>query len=150
MSMGLSKQDLIVPLKRSHTSDIEALLERCDLPFSDCGEHIQNFVGVIKGDNLIAIGALQYEDSVALLRSIAVHPDSRGQDLASAMTRHLIEQARSREVLQLYILTETAGSYFSRFGFYSIPRQAAPVRIQATRQFESLCPSSAQLMRLDL
>ena len=147
--MGLSKQDLIVSLKRSHISDIEALLERCDLPFSDCSEHIQNFVGVIKSDNLIAIGAVQYEDSVALLRSIAVHPDSRGQGLASAITHHLIEQARSREVRQLYILTETAETYFSQFGFYSIPRQAAPVRIQATRQFESLCPSSAQLMCLD-
>ena len=148
--MGLSKQDLIVSLKRSHISDTETLLERCDLPFSDCSEHIQNFVGVIKSDNLIAIGALQYEDSVALLRSIAMHPDSRGQGLASAMTHHLIEQARSREVRQLYILTETAESYFSQFGFYSIPRKAAPVRIQATRQFESLCSSSAQLMRLDL
>ena len=147
--MGLSKQDLIVSLKRSHISDIEALLERCDLPFSDCSEHIQNFVGVIKSDNLIAIGAVQYEDSVALLRSIAVHPDSRGQGLASAITHHLIEQAQSREMRQLYILTETAETYFSQFGFYSIPRQAAPVRIQATRQFESLCPSSAQLMCLD-
>jgi len=148
--MGLSKQDLIVSLKRSNISDIEALLERCALPFSDCSEHIQNFVGVIKSENLIAIGALQYVDSVALLRSIAVHPDSRGQGLASAITHHLIDQARSREVRQLYILTETAESYFSQFGFYSIPRKSAPVRIQATRQFESLCPSSAQLMRLDL
>jgi len=148
--MGLSKQDLIVPLKRSHISDIEALLECCDLPFTDCGEHIQNFSGVIKSDNLIAIGALQYEDSVALLRSIAVHPDYRGQGLASEMTRHLIEQARSREVRQLYILTETAESYFSRFGFYPISRQVAPASIQATQQFESLCPSNAQAMRLDL
>jgi amino-acid N-acetyltransferase len=150
MSMGLSKQDLIVPLKRSHISDIEALLERCDLPFSDCGEHIQNFVGVINSDNLIAIGALQYEDSVALLRSIAVHPDFRGRGLASAMTHHLIEQTRCKGVRQLYILTETAESYFSRFGFYSIPREAAPACIQATQQFETICPSSAQLMRLDL
>jgi len=148
--MGSSKQDLIDSLKPSHVSDIEALLERCDLPFADCGEHIQNFSGVIESNKLIAVGALQYEDSVALLRSIAVHPDSRGQGLASAMTRHLIEQARSREVRQLYILTETAETYFSQFGFYSIPRQAAPVRIQATRQFESLCPSSARLMRLNL
>jgi len=148
--MELSKQDLIVPLKRSNISDIEALLERCDLPFSDCSEHIQNFVGVIKSGNLIAIGALQYEGSVALLRSIAVHPDSRGQGLASAMTHHLVEQARSRELRQLYILTETAETYFSRFGFYSIPREVAPACIQATQQFELLCPASAQLMRLDL
>ena len=148
--MGLSKKDFIAPLKRSHIFDIEALLERCNLPFSDCGEHIQNFVGVIKSDNLIAIGALQYEDSVVLLRSIAVHPDYRGQGLASAMTCHLIEQARSREVRQLYILTETAESYFSRFGFYPISRQVVPASIQATQQFESLCPSNAQAMRLDL
>jgi amino-acid N-acetyltransferase len=148
--MGLSKQDLIVPLNRSNISDIEALLERCDLPFSDCSEHIQNFVGVIKSGNLIAIGALQYEGSVALLRSIAVHPDSRGQGLASAMTHHLIEQARSRKARQLYILTETAEAYFSSLGFYPISRQVAPAAIKATQQFETLCPSSAQAMCLDL
>ena len=148
--MGSSKQDLIVSLKPSYISDIEALLGRCGLPFSDCKEHIQNFSGVIESNKLIAIGALQYEDSVALLRSIAVHPDSQGQGLASAITHHLIEQARCREVRLLYILTETAETYFSRFGFYPIPREAAPARIQTTQQFESLCPSSAQLMRLDL
>jgi len=150
MSTGSPKQDLIVSLELSHISAIEALLGCYDLPFSDCGEHIQNFSGVIENNKLIAIGALQYEDSVALLRSIAVHPGSRGQGLASAMTHHLIERARSREVRQLYILTETAETYFSRFGFYSILREAAPAAIKATQQFESLCPSNAQAMRLDL
>ena len=120
------------------------------MPFADCSEHIQNFAGVIDKNKLMAIGALQYEGSVALLRSIAVRPHSRGRGLASTITHHFIEQARSRDVRHLYILTETAETYFSRFGFYPITRDAAPAAIQATQQFESLCPASAQLMRLDL
>ena len=148
--MNSSKQAEIVSLSRSHVADIEALLQLCDLPFKDCKLQVDNFVGIIVAGNLIATGALQYEGSVALLRSIAVHPNSRGRGLAGTMTRYLLEQARAREVKQLYILTETAETYFSRFAFYPIPREAAPASIQATQQFESLCPASAQAMRLDL
>jgi amino-acid N-acetyltransferase len=149
----LSKQPnqaLIISLNVAHIADIEALLQGCDLPFEDCRLHLQHFAGIIFGDKLIAIGALQYEDSVALLRSIAVHPESRGQGLAGLMTHYLMEQARTRKVQRLYILTETATAYFSRFGFYPISREAAPAAIRATQQFKSLCPTSAQLMRLDL
>jgi amino-acid N-acetyltransferase len=148
--MNSSKQDQIVSLSRPHVADIEALLQLCDLPFEDCRLHLDNFVGIILDGKLIATGALQYEGSVALLRSIAVHPDSRGRGLAGMMTRHLLEQARASRVKQLYILTETAETYFTRFEFYSIRRQTVPVSIQATQQFESLCPASAQAMRLDL
>ena len=148
--MNSSKQDQIVSLSRPHVADIEALLQLCDLPFEDCRLHVDNFAGIILDGKLIATGALQYEGSVALLRSIAVHPDSRGRGLAGMMTRHLLEQARARRVKQLYILTETAETYFTRFEFYSIRRQTVPVSIQATQQFESLCPASAQAMRLDL
>jgi amino-acid N-acetyltransferase len=148
--MELSKQKFIASLSRSNITDIEDLLRYCDLPYEDCREHIQNFFGIIESSKVIAIGALQYGASTALLRSIAVHPEFRRKGLASAITLHLVEQARSREVQQLYILTETAEAFFSRFGFYPIPREAAPVCIQAMQQFAFLCPASAQLMYLDL
>ena len=148
--MNSSKQDEIVSLSRPQVADIEALLQLCDLPFEDCQLQVDNFAGIIVAGKLIATGALQYEGSVALLRSIAVHPNSRGRGLAGTMTRYLLEQARAREVKQLYILTETAETYFGRFEFYPILREAAPASIRATQQFQSLCPASAQAMRLDL
>jgi len=145
-----SQQEVIVSLSPEKVADIEALLQLCELPFEDCQLQVDNFAGILVAGKLVATGALQYEGSVALLRSIAVHPNSRGRGLAGTMIRYLLEQARTRGVKQLYILTETAESYFARYEFYPILRESAPASIQATRQFQSLCPASARAMRLDL
>jgi N-acetylglutamate synthase-like GNAT family acetyltransferase len=148
--MESSKQDLIVCLNRSHIADIEVLLGRCNLPTADCREQLQNFTGIIEGDKLIVVGAVQYHAPVALLRSIAVHPEFRGRGLAAIMTNYLLEKLKSHNVNEIYLLTETAVSYFERFGFSVIERQAVADYIKTTRQFEFLCPTTAQAMRLDL
>lgn len=148
--MGLTTDRQIVSLNTSHISAIETLLQKCDLPFLDCGEHIHNFYGITSGDKLVAIGAVEIKRPVALLRSIAVPAENRGQGLAVAMTHHLLDVARSNGVRELYLLTETAEHYFTRFGFCPVARDAVPVEIKSTRQFESLCPSTALAMRLEL
>lgn len=139
----------IIRLNESHLSDIETLLQKCDLPFEDCKEQLDNFYGITRND-LIAIGALQIKDPVALLRSVAVQEANRGLGLAAAMTRHLLEVARSNGVRDIYLLTESAQHYFTRFGFQVVERKSLPAYVQSTRQFESLCPTSAKAMRLIL
>ncbi len=139
--MRLNHQDL---------SDVEALLRLCGLPFEDCAGHIDAFLGSRDGDTLCAVGGMECIGPIGLLRSIAVHPDSRGQGLAVDITRELLERARASGVREVYLLTETAEQYFSDFGFCTVDRDRLPPEIRATRQFESLCPSSAQAMRLDL
>ena len=148
--MGLSVDQRIISLNVSRLPDIVALLEKCDLPFEDCNEHLENFSGIISGRQLVAIGALQIKGSVALLRSIAVLPENRGQGLATLMTQHLLGMARSKHVRELYLLTETAELYFARFGFSLVERDSVPDAIKTTQQFETLCPDSAQVMRLYL
>ena len=148
--MGLAVDQAIISLDKSYLSDVEALLQKCELPYQDCKEHIDKFFGISSGGKLVVIGALQIKGATALLRSIAVPPENRGLGLAEAMTRHLLGVARSNEVSELYLLTETAEAYFTRFGFYPVVRDRVPAEIKSTRQFESLCPSSAQAMCLDL
>ena len=140
----------IVRLNRTHLSDIEVLLQNCGLPYEDCNEHLDCFNGITRDGNLIAIGALQFKGPVALLRSIAVHTENRSQGLAASVTRYLIELARLDGVRELYLLTETAEYYFTRFGFCPVTRENLPAEIKSTRQFESLCPASAQAMCLKL
>ena len=140
----------IISLNASHLSEIEALLLKCELPFEDCSERCNQFFGISAGNKLIAIGALQIKGSVALLRSIAVLPENRNKGLAALMTQHLLDLARSDGIGELYLLTETAEGYFTRFGFYPVSREDLPPEIKSTRQFGSLCPSSAQAMRLNL
>jgi len=148
--MRLAVDQVIISLNKSYLPDIEALLQQCELPYQDCNEHLDKFFGISSGDKLVVIGALQINGATALLRSIAVPPENRGLGLAAAMTQHLLGVARSNGVSELYLLTETAEGYFTRFGFYPIERDRVPAEIKSTRQFESLCPSSAQIMRLDL
>jgi amino-acid N-acetyltransferase len=148
--MGFSVDQQIISLNASHLSDIETLLQKCELPFGDCNKHLENFFGIISGERLIAIGALQIKGSVALLRSIAVPRENRGRGLAALMTQHLLGMARSKHVRELYLLTETAELYFAKFGFCLVKRDTVPDAIKATHQFETLCPASAQAMRLYL
>ena len=148
--MGLLVTQKIIGLNPSHLSDIEALLQKCGLPFEDCNEHLNNFYGITSGDRLCAIGALQIFGSVALLRSVAVHPDERGKGLAGLITRYLLGLARSEGITELYLLTESAEGYFARFEFCPVDRGTVPEAIKSTRQFTSLCPSSAQVMLLTL
>jgi amino-acid N-acetyltransferase len=140
----------IIRLNASHLSDIETLLQKYDLPFEDCKDQLDNFYGISGGDGLIAIGALQIEGPIALLRSVAVQEGNRGMGLAFRMTQHLLEVARTNGVRDIYLLTESAEHYFTRFGFQVVERNLVPAYVQSTRQFESLCPASAQAMRLIL
>jgi len=140
----------IIRLNASHLSDIETLLQKCDLPFEDCKVQLDNFYGITSGNVLIATGALQIKGPIALLRSVAVLEGNRGMGLAVRMTQHLLEVARTNGVRDIYLLTESAEHYFTRFGFRSVERNSLPAYVQSTRQFESLCPASAQAMRLKL
>ncbi len=148
--MRSSVDQQIIALNEVHMAEIEALLQNSELPYEDCDEHLDNFFGIINDDRLIAIGALQLKGSVALLRSIAVSPEHRGQGLAAKITQHLLRVARSYHVRELYLLTETAERYFLKFGFCCVQRETVPDYIKTTRQFETLCPSGAQAMRLYL
>ena len=148
--MALPGDSRIIRLNASHLQAIESLRKSCSVPFEECAEHLENFIGIIRGDKLIAIGALQIEGSTALLRSIVVYSEMKGEGLAAEITRYLLNIARDQGVRELYLLTETAESYFTRFGFCTVDRGTVPVEIQSTQQFGSLCPSSAQTMRLDL
>ena len=148
--MRSSVDQQIIALNEVHMAEIEALLQNSELPYEDCDEHLDKFFGIINDDRLIAIGALQLKDPFALLRSIAVSPEHRGQGLAATITQHLLGVARSSHVRELYLLTETAERYFLKFGFSCVQRETVPDFIKTTKQFETLCPSSAQAMRLYL
>ena len=66
--------------------------------------------------------------------------------VASAEARRLAAEARCRAAKRFYLLTTTAEAFFARRGFERIARQAVPAAIASTKEFNSLCPSSAICM----
>jgi amino-acid N-acetyltransferase len=74
----------------------------------------------------------------------------RGQHHGSALLRHVIRDAGTAGVKNVYLLTENAAPFFERHGFRSVERNDAPPAIRDTREFKQLCPASARLMALSL
>lgn len=124
-----------------------ALLNACHLPVADLSScsGLQLF-GAFEGDELRGIIGLEILDRVALLRSLAVTTEYRGGGLGASLVKHVEHQAATRSVDSLYLLTTTAANFFSRLGYKSAARDAAPKAIRETAQFSGLCPASSAFM----
>ena len=140
----------IVALHRADLAQLEVLLQANHLPTEDCVEQAQHYCASYEGDELVAAGAIEPVAQYGLLRSVVVREDHRGRGLARRMAIHLLDQAREEGRVAIYLLTETAESYFVGLGFAAVVRADVPKPITLTRQFSSLCPESASCMYLAL
>ena len=116
----------------------------------DCAEQALNFYGVFDEDNLVAAGGLESAASYALLRSVVVDEQYRGQGLAKSISGFLIKLANSEGREAVYLLTETAEAYFEKLGFSRVSRAEVPIAIKQTLQFTSLCPDTASCLMMTL
>ena len=121
-----------------------ALLAAQQLPTDDLDDPTITLVGAFMDDTLVGVIGLQVCDDVTLLRSLAVDPAHRDRGIAAALCERVFVLAGARD---LYLLTESADSYFARLGFEPVERESVPAAIRTTAQFSALCPSSARLMR---
>ena len=140
----------IVKLQPASLAQLEALLLRNNLPTQDCAEQAQNFYGIFAEDELIAVGGLEPAADYVLLRSVVVKKQFRASGLAKSLVEYLVGLAEAEGRLGVYLLTETAGSYFQKLGFTPLPRAAVPTAITKTRQFATLCPDSARCLVMHL
>ncbi|MDC1287852.1 arsenic resistance N-acetyltransferase ArsN2 [Gammaproteobacteria bacterium] len=140
----------IVELRRADLTQLEALLRANHLPAEDCAGQIQHYCASYQGDELVAAGAIEPVAQYGLLRSIVVREDHRGRGLARRMTSHLLDKGRDEGRVAIYLLTETAQTYFAGLGFVPMARADVPEAVSLTRQFTSLCPDSASCMYLPL
>ncbi len=60
------------------------------------------------------------------------------------------QEARTRSVEVLVLLTETTEAFFKRHGFAIIEREYVPDEIKKSAEFQSLCPASAVCMTKSL
>jgi len=124
--------------------EVRALLEACALPTADLTTSRPQFIVACQDGRIIATGALQRcgTGGSALLRSVAVAADTRGQGLGRSIVRELERLARGAGISQLTLLTQDAREFFAALGYRVIERQAAPEEVRQSAEFRSLCPSS--------
>ena len=132
---------------RPPETSVKRLLAESQLAVSDLTiEHLEHFFGCGSAQTLEGVVGLEIYGSVALLRSLAVTPKSRGRGCGKALVGEAERYAQSKGVYALYLLTTTANRFFERLGYQPVSRETAPESIRRTREFSDLCPSSSTFM----
>jgi amino-acid N-acetyltransferase len=125
---------------------VRLLLKEAGLPTSDLAAAKPKFTVLRENGRIVAAGALQQFDSVALVRSVVVAGDRRGAGLGRLIVQELENVARTARIGQLILLTQTAADFFTCQGYRVIERIDAPQDVQRSEEFRSLCPASAVCM----
>ncbi|QDH71732.1 GNAT family N-acetyltransferase [Lysobacter alkalisoli] len=148
----LDKRIIVEPHKRPRIAPVEidaeaeALLASAGLPTTDLALSPLRLFGSRRNGVLQGVVGIEGYGSDALLRSLAVAADSRGQGIGRELVEHVESIAQDAGVRRLFLLTTDATAYFNRHGYVETPRGSAPPAVVATAQFASLCPASATLM----
>jgi amino-acid N-acetyltransferase len=124
-----------------------ALLACAQLPTEDLTPaHCESFFFTGPAEAPTGLVGLELLGEVALLRSLVVSAQRRGQGEGLALLRHAEAHARQQGVRALYLLTTTAAEFFARHGYRPADRESAPPAIRATREFAGICPASSAFM----
>jgi amino-acid N-acetyltransferase len=136
----------IRPAAPEDVPDVLALLHASALPVEGLEDHLDTLLVAIDGDGLVGCAGLELYDGGALLRSVAVRATHRGTGLGQRLTGAALDLARARGAAAVFLLTETAASFFPRFGFAETTRDRVPADVKTSVEFVSLCPQSATVM----
>ena len=136
--------------KNNDLPQILALLETCQLHTEGLAAHLSTTLVARKENEIVGCSALELYQQLALLRSVAVKPSFRKRGVGLKLTRAALELARESRVTNVYLLTETASTFFSRLGFIQAPRSDVPEAVKRSVEFTTLCPESATVMTIPL
>jgi N-acetylglutamate synthase-like GNAT family acetyltransferase len=142
-----------ISLRQAGPSDwpaVEALLLANQLPTDGARQHLATFLLVSSNGEIVGSAGAEVYGTVALLRSVAVAPGLHKQGIGRLLVERLIQEARSRDIASLHLLTVTAPEYFAQYGFKRGQRDEAPAALKASAEFQGACPACAAFMSLTL
>jgi N-acetylglutamate synthase-like GNAT family acetyltransferase len=126
------------------------LLERSGLPATGLSDHLDTLLVAHDGERVVGSAALELYDDSALLRSVAVDAPARGSRVGQRLTVAALDLARQRGIRDVFLLTTTAETFFTRFGFEPVARTSVPHAVRQSVEFTSACPASAVVLRKHL
>jgi amino-acid N-acetyltransferase len=130
---------------------ILALLADNGLPADGLADCLPSTLVARQADGFIGCVALEVYGQAALLRSLAVREAWRGRGLGQKLVDQALVMARGRQIVTIYLLTETAVPFFARhFTFVAINRAEVDLDVRASVEFTTACPDTAQAMMLRL
>lgn len=132
--------------KQSDMTAIKELLSTNDLPYEDIDGHLPHFLVAEKGARIVGAAGLEIHQNFALLRSLVVSSSEAGKGLGSILVQKILSYAQSRNIERVFLLTTTADQFFKKIGFEQTDRNSVPIAIRNTKEFASICPSTAVCM----
>ena len=95
--------------------------------------------------------SLEVHGDDAILRALAVDPESRGAGYGWMLADMAVGQARWRGVRRIYLLTESASDFFAaKFGFRVVDRSTLAKQVAASETFSAPSGAGRVAMRVDL
>ncbi len=144
------KELRIRPARPKDLESVEKLLIASGLAPDGLDDHLSSMLIAEREHRVVATAALELYGDSALLRSVAVDSTERGTGLGQRITKEAIHLALRLRINRLFLLTETAGDFFHKFGFRKVNRAVIPEVVRSSIEFTSLCPDSALAMVLQL
>jgi UDP-N-acetylmuramate: L-alanyl-gamma-D-glutamyl-meso-diaminopimelate ligase len=144
--------DAMRPAHREDMAPVRELLAKVGLEAELArDEHVGSFYVLRTEEGVSGAVALEVFGDDAILRSLAVSPDSRGAGYGWMLADMAVGQARWRGVRRIYLLTESASDFFAaKFGFRVVDRSTLSKQVAASETFSRLTGASLVAMRLDL
>ncbi|WP_457420435.1 arsenic resistance N-acetyltransferase ArsN2 [Roseateles sp. P5_E7] len=151
--MLLNTTATAISLRQAGASDwpaVAALLQANKLPTEGAQSHLATYLLATSNGEVVGCAGAEIYGSVALLRSVAVAPGLQKHGIGRLLVERLLQEARSRDIAALYLLTVTAPEYFAQYGFKRMQIDGAPQALKASAEFQGACPACAALMTLTL
>lgn len=136
--------------EKARPEDLDAALEllrRAGLPERGVVESFNHYLVVRDAGRLVGLCGLETHGHAALLRSVVVDPQYRGEGVGAALVEGALDLALKVEARELYLLTTTARDFFARAGFVDCPRAEAPEPIRQSWEFRTGCPAGSSFMK---
>ena len=146
--MSSSPNVTIEPAKNEDLPEILALLERSGLPLTGYADHLATALVGREGQRIVASAAMELYGPAGLLRSVAVDESWRGRGLGKRIALAAMALSRKHGTGAIYLLTETAPTFFASLGFEAVERNAVPTTVKASLEFTIARPDTAQAMVL--
>jgi amino-acid N-acetyltransferase len=142
--------EVIRPAGAADAVAIVDLVEGAGLPLEGVRENLGEFLVAERDGRVTGCCGLEIYGTDALLRSVAVAPSERGGGTGARLVERALSGAVERGLASITLLTTTAAGYFPRFGFREIDRGDVPDLVRESKEFLSVCPSTATCMSMRL
>ena len=128
-------------IRRARAEDIPRIAELITsegLPPYGLDEYVDTFFVLDSDGTLVGCAGLELHGRAALVRSVVVLPERRGNSDGRRLVERTLAEAGERGVRRVYLFTMHAAPFFQRLGFREIAPEEFEEAVRASRQYEAV------------